>query len=292
VTLAVDAVVLDIDGVLVGVENSYRRAVIESLDRVYGRTVPKEAIQYFKDAGGFNDDWELTYAIALYLLASEEGYDRDIGGFTNLVAASGGGLSGVEAVVADALDPAPRERVRNRWDPDRLRDVFQQLYLGADLYRELEGGEPDAELPGFIHDEPTLVEPATLSALRDRFEVGVVTGRPEAEATIALERVGLSLPDDRVVTMDSPVPGKPEPDGLVRLGKAFDAEAVAFAGDTLDDVRTAINARRVDEARTYFGVGVLTGGLTGAAGRRKFDDNGADLVVEDVNELPGELNKR
>lgn len=291
-SLAVDAVVLDIDGVLVGVEDSYRRAVVESLDRVYDRTVPKSTIQSFKNAGGFNDDWELTYAIALYLLAREEGYDRDVASFTDLVTASGGGLSGAEAVIADALDPAPRERIRAEWDPDRLRDTFQQLYLGADLYRELEGGEPDEELPGFIHDEPTLVEPATLSALLERFEVGVVTGRPEAEAAIALERVGLSLPDDRVLTMDSPVPGKPEPDGLVQLGEAFDADAVAFAGDTLDDVQTAINARQVDEARTYFGIGVLTGGLTGESGRAKFDDHGADCVVEDVNELPDRLDDR
>jgi HAD superfamily hydrolase (TIGR01548 family) len=296
VSLSVDAVVLDIDGVLVDVADSYRRAVIESIERVYGRNVPRSAIQAFKDAGGFNDDWELTYALALYLLAGEEGraFDRDVEGFTALVEASGGGLSGAEAVVADALDPAERERVRDRWDRERLRDTFQQLYLGADLYRELEGGEPDEELAGagFIHDEPTLVEEATLSDLLERFEVGVVTGRPAAEADIALSRVGLSLPDDRVLTMDSPVPGKPEPDGLVSLAESVGAEAVAFAGDTLDDVRTAHNARRVDGERVYFGVGVLTGGLTGESGRERFEADSADLVVEDVNELPDRLERR
>ena len=43
----VDAVVLDIDGVLVDVADSYRRAIVESVDRVYGRTVDDAAVQQF-----------------------------------------------------------------------------------------------------------------------------------------------------------------------------------------------------------------------------------------------------
>ena len=102
----------------------------------------------------------------------------------------------VRAVVADAVDPDVRERILAEWDRERLTDVFQQLYLGGDLYRELEGGEPDIDAPGYIHDEPTLVTAETIDRLRDGWAVGVLTGRPGAEAAIALERVGLDLPDD------------------------------------------------------------------------------------------------
>ena len=290
---AVDAVVLDVDGVLVDVADSYRRAVVESVERVYGETVEKAAIQQFKDAGGFNDDWELTYAIALYLLARREGLDRSVETFTDVVAASGGGLAGAEAVVADLLEPAARERARAAWDPDRLHATFQQLYLGADLYRELEGTEP-TDLPdheGFIHDEPTLVTEATVADLTDRFDVGVVTGRPKAEADIALSRVGLSLPDEHVFTMDSDLPGKPDPSQLVELADRFDSEAAIFVGDTLDDVRTVVRAREVDD-RTYHGAGVLTGGLTGESGREKYRDAGADVVLDSVNDLPDVVEPR
>jgi phosphoglycolate phosphatase-like HAD superfamily hydrolase len=92
--------------------------------------------------------------------------------------------------------------------------------------------------------------------------------------------------------MDSAVPGKPDPTGLVSLGDRLGAGAVAFAGDTLDDVQTAVNARQADDSCTYFGVGVLTGGLTGAAGRSAFEGHGADLVLEDVNALPEALKRR
>ena len=335
--MQVDAVVLDIDGVLVDVADSYRRSIVESIDRVYGETIDRGTVQSFKDAGGFNNDWELTHAAALFLLARREGLGMGVGAFTDRIAAdaadtatadgdaadatdtatdtatadgdaadatdtatadgdagstadddaspTAGGLAAAERVVADLPDDA-LARVYDRWDTARLRDVFQALYLGEELYRELEGGDPPVTARGYIHDEPTLVDPGTIADLTDRFDVGVLTGRPAAEAAIALDRVGLDVPADRRFTMDDWTAGKPHPRALVTLADRFDAARTAFAGDTLDDVRTARNADREDADRVYYAVGVLTGGLTGESGRRAFVDAGADVVVEDVNELP------
>lgn len=283
--MQVDAVVLDIDGVLVDVADSYRRAIVESVRHVYGRTIDRADVQAFKDAGGFNNDWELTDAAALYVLAGREGLRMSVAEFTDRIAEEGGGLDAAKSVVAD-LPSVPQARVRDQWDPDRLREVFQALYLGSDRYRELEGGEPPIEADGYINDEPVLVEPATIERLRERHDVGVVTGRPAAEADIALERVGLDVPDEHRFTMDDPAPGKPDPEALVTLAERFDADRVAFAGDTLDDVRTARNADETDAGRVYYGIGVLTGGLTGAEGRRKYTEAGADAVVDSVNDLP------
>ncbi|WP_096390603.1 TIGR01548 family HAD-type hydrolase [Halopenitus persicus] len=286
--MQVDAVVLDIDGVLVDVADSYRRAIVESIDRVYGATIAREDVQPFKDAGGFNNDWELTDAAALYVLADrrDPGIDPTVPDFADRVAAAGGGLAGAKDVLADALDAAAWDAVQEEWDPDRLRDVFQALYLGTDLYRDLEGGDPPIEADGYIHDEPVLVDPGTIDALQKRFDVGVVTGRPAAEAEIALDRVGLDLPEIHRFTMDDWAEGKPHPAALVTLADRFEATTVAFVGDTLDDVRTARNADETDSDRVYYGIGVLTGGLTGESGRRKYVDAGADAVVDDVNALP------
>ncbi|WP_299265276.1 TIGR01548 family HAD-type hydrolase [Halorientalis sp.] len=287
--MQVDAVVLDIDGVLVDVADSYRRAIVESIEHVYGDTVDRATVQQFKNAGGFNNDWELTDAAALYVLASQYGLDRDVDAFTDMIAATGGGLDAAETVVVNAVGPAERERIYEAWETDRLREVFQQLYLGSDLYRELEGGEPDLDTAGLINDEPKLVDPEVLARFQRHFHVGVLTGRPAAEADIALDRVGLEVPDDHRFTMDDWAEGKPHPRALTTLAERFEADAVAFAGDTLDDVRTAVNAAEADPDRTYHGVGVLTGGLTGESGRRKYERAGADLVVDSINDLPGKL---
>ena len=294
----VDAVVLDVDGVLVDVADSYRRAIIESVERVHGDTIDRDAIQQFKDAGGFNNDWELTYAAALFILARREGMALSLDQFTDAIHGVGGGLDAARTVVGEELTPAERERVLARWNRERLHDVFQQLYLGSDLYRDIEGGDPDLDEPGFIHDEPVIVTQSTIDDLTDRFHVGVLTGRPAAEADIALERAGLDVPDEHRFTMDDWDAGKPDPHALVTLAERFESEgprsserrtqsvdSVAFVGDTLDDVRTAVNADEVDD-RTYHGVGVLTGGLTGDYGRKRYEQAGATAVLDSVNDLP------
>jgi len=285
-----DAVVLDIDGVLVDVADSYRRAIVETVERAHGDTVEKADIQRFKDAGGFNNDWELTYAAALYVLATEEGYGESLETFTDEIAAAGGGLEAAETVVREAIGARATQRVTDRWDRKRLRDVFQQLYLGDELYRGLEDGEPDLdrETRGFIHDEPVLLEADARDRLLAEYNGGVLTGRPKAEAEIALERVGLddSIPADRRFTMDDWEEGKPHPRALTTLAERFDAGSVAFVGDTLDDVRTAVNADETDTDREYHGIGVLTGGLTGETGRQKYESEGATAVLDSVNAVP------
>ena len=292
-----DAVVLDIDGVLVDVADSYRRAIVDAVDHVHGDTIPKADVQAFKDAGGFNNDWELTDAAALYVLASREGLASSVDEFTDRIAETGSGVAAAEAVVDDALPAAAAERVREAWDRERLRDVFQQLYLGPDLYAEIEGGEPGlaadadgdggpADELGYIDDEPVLVDPETVATLAERYPVGVVTGRPAAEADIALERAGVDVPADRRFTMDDWEEGKPHPKALTTLAERFEARSVVFVGDTLDDVRTAVNAAETDPDRDYHGVGVLTGGLTGESGRRKYEDAGAAAVLDSVDDLP------
>jgi HAD superfamily hydrolase (TIGR01548 family) len=288
-----DAVVLDIDGVLVDVTDSYRRAIVETLDVVHGESLTRADVQSFKEAGGFNDDWELTGAAALYLLARREGLELSIEAFTDDVATTGGGLAGAETVVRNALAPDERERAFAAWDRERLREVFQQLYLGSDLYADLEGAQPDPAIAGegFINDERVLADRATLDFLTGNFRIGVVTGRPAAEAAIALSRVGLSVPDEHRFTMDSPGPGKPDPAALVALADRLDASHVVFVGDTLDDVRTARNASEADPDREYSGIGVLTGGLAGESGREKFARAGADAMLGSVNELPSILDE-
>ena len=283
----VDAVVLDVDGVLVDVADSYRRAIVDAVGHVYGDTIEKADVQQFKDAGGFNNDWTLTDAAALWILASREnGTVGSVAEFTDAVADHGGGLGGAEAVVESSLAPEAVQRVRDAWEPERLRDVFQQLYLGSDYYERLEGGTPELDVEGYIHDEDRLVSPETVDALTEHWPVCVLTGRPSDEADIALDRVGLDVAEERRFTMDDWEEGKPDPRALVALAERTGAGSVVFVGDTLDDVATALNAREADPNREYHAVGVLTGGLTGDEGRRKYEDAGADVVLDSVNDLP------
>ena len=56
-------VLFDMDGVLVDVSTSYRRAIIETVEHFTGRQIGPKDVQRYKNYGGFNDDWKLTHAI-------------------------------------------------------------------------------------------------------------------------------------------------------------------------------------------------------------------------------------
>jgi len=51
------------DGVLVDVSGSFRRAVLETAAEFIGRPVDPGLVQAYKNRGGFNDDWKLTYTL-------------------------------------------------------------------------------------------------------------------------------------------------------------------------------------------------------------------------------------
>lgn len=57
------AVLLDMDGVLVDVRGSFRRAVAETVGQFTGAAPTPEAIQAMKDRGGFNNDWVLSHTM-------------------------------------------------------------------------------------------------------------------------------------------------------------------------------------------------------------------------------------
>ncbi len=281
--MQVEGVILDIDGVLVDVSSSYRRAIVETVEYLHDDSIPRSAVQLFKNAGGFNNDWELTDAVALFVLAQRNGAAMDVEAYTTAIAAAGGGLGGAKQVVTDRCEAAGA--VFDAWDPEAIRSVFQQLYLGTDLYRELEARCPNIDCAGFIHDEEILISASTIDFLESMVPVGVFTGRPAEEAAIALDRVGLAIPEELQVTMDDSPPGKPAPDGLVALADRLGVDTIAFVGDTLDDMETVVNANDLDSSRVYYGIGVQTGGLTGDSGREALVSAGATTVIETINEL-------
>jgi histidinol-phosphate aminotransferase len=181
VTLAPEALLLDMDGVIADEGPSYR-ACIAGVLAGFGQAVSRAEIARAKAAGGANDDWELTRR----LLAER----------------------GVDASLAE------------------VTARFQDLYLGRDGVEGLCARE-------------TLIPPRdVLARLAARVPLGIVTGRPAADAMRFLSRFGLADLFGAVVTRDDGPP-KPDPtpvrEALVRLG----VSRAWFVGDTPDDVNAA-----------------------------------------------------
>src|SRR5579872_1544093 len=59
----VNLLVFDMDRVLVDVSESYRETIQQTVEHFTGKRITREAIQEWKNRGGWNDDWALSTAI-------------------------------------------------------------------------------------------------------------------------------------------------------------------------------------------------------------------------------------
>jgi len=57
-------IVFDMDGVLAEVTESYREAIVQTVKFFTGTTIARDAIQDYKNQGGWNNDWLLSQKIA------------------------------------------------------------------------------------------------------------------------------------------------------------------------------------------------------------------------------------
>lgn len=227
---SIRGVFFDMDGVLVDVSRSYRRAIQETAEHFVGRRITNYVVQRYKNAGGFNDDWKLTHAI-----------------------------------VTDAGMEVPYPRVVEQ---------FQQLYRGDNWN-------------GLIAEEPPLIASHTLDALSTEGRVlGVVTGRPDAEARWTIDRFGWGRYFPLVVARERHEGrGKPDPFPLQRALAILDAaglqvapEECVYIGDSVDDMVAA-------RAAGMWAIGFVPPYLDTEEHSALLRKKGAHLIVTDATVL-------
>ena len=238
---AVRGVILDVDGVLLDARPSYhavaeeaaRRAIVPLVGEGHARGAPFDRdveIAAFKNAGGFNDDWEMSRAIALllYLRARQEA--PDLGRF---LAEAGG--HGVRPLYEKRPVPIRQETVAR---------ICGALY-GGPMCRDLFGFEakdalPDAPERGMWENEEVLPDSRLLAAVAARFPLALYTGRNAGESRLAQRLCRLKIPEELCWVADGQRPRKPDPAGLFWLTHALlrgtpRPSQVLFLGDTADD---------------------------------------------------------
>ena len=153
---------------------------------------------------------------------------------------------------------------------EEVMHAFQKFYLGTDAS------------PGLRLTERLLIKTEFLSALSERYQLAVVTGRPRDEATWFLRRFRIEhffncligLEDARV---------KPDPEGVQLAIQRLGVRAPWMVGDTPDDLIAARGANAVP-------VGIAPPELK--AMRLALINAGARIVLTNVNELKSILFER
>ena len=253
-----DAVIFDVDGVLLDTHGSYPQVIAEVV-RHYLRQqfewpdapelVSAQDTEAFKLVGGFNSDWALARGATLYALWRTLRFGRDdwtadrsagpaIAEFTARL--PGPGLQAVHQLLASVGPDEVVREVESRYDGATIDRLCCEYYGGSDHCRAMFGFEPEAYRgPGLCNRErPRLDTRLIPPPLR----VGVYTGRVAGgEVEFALDKAGLRercLPA-AVITGDRW--RKPDPQGLREAARHLRPRLGLFVGDNLDDLWTVLN---------------------------------------------------
>jgi HAD superfamily hydrolase (TIGR01548 family) len=240
-----DILIFDMDGVLIDVSRSYRETIQRTV-QIYLETclgfekgkkgpVTKEDVSLFKSAGGFNNDWDLTSGLLLYLLSisgfplspkkrkfsSIQGVishlkarssdlnknitqliqKKNLPSFIRKVKLVGGGLKGVRKALKGSLEGWVFGD-GNLDQENLVKRIFQEVYLGKKFTSFYHLSRLFYNKQGLYLRERLIVPKGILFSLRKRFRLGIASGRPRFEAELALKCFGLLPYFDSVVTLD------------------------------------------------------------------------------------------
>lgn len=176
-----EALLFDMDGVIVDVSRSYREAIIQTAAH-FGVTVTQTDIATIKASGNANNDWDVTYRLI-----------HAVGKSTSF---------------------------------GQVKDYFEELYQGT------------ATKAGLRKQEVVLIGTPLLMRLRARYRLGIVTGRPRADAERLLVENGLLDYFPTLICMED-APLKPDPAPILLALKDMRAQQAWYLGDTVDDAHAA-----------------------------------------------------
>ena len=269
-----DALLLDMDGVLLDTRPSFTAAVCITARRCaappgIGGGWGEPEVEALRLTGGFNNDWDAAAAVAL--LGPRTGPGAAWSDLCAALASDGGGPAAVA-----------RRRGERAWIGARnaVEPIFQRLYAGPKSM-EVYGLQP-TEAHGLCELEAPLASAEEIRA--PGLPVGIFTGRTREEAGLGLARLGLELPRASVVCDEGPSLRKPRPEGLLALASALGARRPLYVGDTVDDMGCVRNAAAAGLDARFAGVAA-----PGSDRARRFAEGGAVFVAPSLVQILGEL---
>ncbi len=281
----IEAIVFDVDGVLIDVKDSFRATLIEAVQFYFNeilkykgseKLVTKDEIQLFKDAGGFNNDWELTEVIALFYIAKSVKLDsKDLAVLRfqepYLESYIKPGLTQFEKASLGLVNKKEKVMVRGLWNKILIRQIFQEMYAGSKC-QDFYGFEPIYfKGEGAINKERALVDVSLIKK-----PAAIITGRAPAEAEAAIELTGISVDDELIISDDGSLKTKPDPESLQVISDKMGVELGVYVGDVQDDFQMVENFNKTQKEKRF-----LSAMVTGSTEKFKV----ADIIASNVNDV-------
>ena len=302
--------VFDMDGVLVDVSGSYREATRQAAytflkDCRGGKKLPDplfslEELAVVKQSGGLNNDWDMTHRIISLLLVMADcgGKAREQWDMAPLAEY----LHSTRRPLSAIMESGRLSKAADKYyagdvgSGNIIKQIFQEIYLGQELFKETYGFEPQyCAQDGLILEEKLFTSKALLQKLAAGNRLAIATGRPKSEALYPLKKHGLDMFSE-IVSLDECEAeekrilektgcrvslGKPSPFMLDRIASLYPgAEKLYYFGDVGDDMKAAKSSRY-----PFVAVGIAYSAPDRDAAAEALMESGADILIHSPDEL-------
>ena len=295
-----DTIFFDIDGVLIKTINSFHATDIAVAEYVAGTIhgldwgqrqgkplLTLDDVAAFKQAGGYNNDWDMCYLLATLCTARlrewkgtplAERSSQEWAALSRAANVRGqGGIKWVKETM-----PASAQL-----DYGVIGDIYHEFYWGSAEYKKRFGKAPRylPDFPGFVHTEEMLYPADLPGKLRKAGipNLGMITGRVGPEVDSALERMEAYSGErwwDAVISAD--IYPKPDPRALQLAIDAVTARGGLYIGDTADDLDLVLNYQAAKQAHDPTILAVM---LVDESEAAIYQKRGADFIIRSVEDV-------
>jgi HAD superfamily phosphatase len=262
--------------------------------------VTEDLILKLRQTGGFNNDTDTSYAISLAALANYQKTAKNARKFLFSVSknADETGIISVEKFLAShSYDVQKLKKMLFYPGPvglSMLATVFDELFYGPELFKKKHRCDPRYYFgKPLIENDKLLITRTTIDDLLKRFNgnIAIVSGRSKLAAEYSLKPILHTFNQRACVFLEDEKReyAKPNPYALKKAMGIMDANTAIYVGDSTEDL---IMARRMENetgVRIAF-VGIYGCSKQSASMVRQFRENGANAIIESINQLPYILN--
>jgi phosphoglycolate phosphatase-like HAD superfamily hydrolase len=305
-------ILFDIDGVLVDVRKSYNIAIKKTVDftlkYITGKSnlnglVTDKMILKLRQTGCFNNDADTSYAITLAALANPQksvNYARKFL-FTVAKNIDESGIISVEKFLSSCSSFHNIQKLKELLvypasvGESLLATVFDELFYGPELFKKQHRVEPKYYFgKPLIQNDKLVANRTTMNALSKKFSgnIAVVSGRSRLAAEYSLKPIFDIFNQNACIFLEDQKReyAKPDSYAIKRAMKTMGVRTAIYVGDSAEDM---LMARRAEKE---IGVKIAFFGIYGCSTEptetvRQFKKNGADAIIENINQLPNVLNK-
>jgi phosphoglycolate phosphatase-like HAD superfamily hydrolase len=305
-----DCALFDVDGVIVDIRKSYDCAIKKTVDFVIKEItkmsnlnglVNQEMILKFRQTGGFNNDVDTSYAIILASLANPNKHINQMRKFifTIIRNINESGIASVERFLSSFFSSVEKvKELLNYPGPvgqSIVSTVFDEIFYGAKLFERRYRLKPKYYFgKPLIENDKLVATKSTVNALSRLFKgnIAIVSGRSKLAAEYSLKPIFNTFNLDASIFLEDEDRqySKPSTYGIKRAMRVMKAKNAIYAGDSREDLLMSRMLEKETGVKITF-LGIYGCSINPKDTIRLFRENGADLIIKSVNQVPNVLNK-